>query len=119
MYVQYHGERRLSTPSGELFAGRGGVVVPAAGSLASTCLVRQLHLPLLRAKRCHFERHAARQVRTRRLNGRGHIKLFGRQRAVGRAHAGKRVTVVLEDGVATILDGERVLRRLVLDEPDA
>jgi hypothetical protein len=27
-------------------------------------------------------------------------------------HAGKDVTAVLEDGVATVLDGDRVLRRI-------
>jgi hypothetical protein len=54
-------------------------------------------------------------VRVRRLNGRGYVKLGGRQRAVGREHAGKLVTVVIEEGVATVLDGDRVLRRVPLD----
>lgn len=48
------------------------------------------------------------------LNGCGYVKLGGHQRAVGREHAGKAVTVVLEDGIATVLDGDRVPRRLVL-----
>ena len=65
-------------------------------------------------------RHEDRQVRTRRLTGRGYVKLFGRQHAVGQQYAGRVVTVLLEDGVATVLDGDRVLRRIVLvlsDEP--
>ncbi len=89
-------------------------VVPAAGYTASTCQARRLHLPLLRAKHVHVAPTPDRQVRTRRLNGRGYVKLGGLQRAVGREHAGKAVTVVLEDGVATVLDGDRVLRRIIL-----
>ncbi len=50
----------------------------------------------------------------RRLNGRGYIKLGGHQRAVGRAHAGKVVTGILEEGIATVLDSDRVLRRIIL-----
>jgi len=69
---------------------------------------------LLRAKRAHFVPTPDWQVRTRRLNGRGYVKLGGHQRAVGREHAGKAVTVVLEDGIATVLDGDRVPRCLVL-----
>jgi hypothetical protein len=74
-----------------------------------------LHLPLLRAKRVHLAPTPDRQVRARRLNGRGYVKLGGHQRAVGREHAGKVVTVAVEDGVATILDGDRVLRRFPLN----
>ena len=48
-------------------------------------------------------RHEDRQVRTRRLNGRGYVKLFRRQHAVGQRYAGHVVTVLLEDGVATVL----------------
>jgi len=89
-------------------------LIPAGGYPARTCAPRALHLPLLRAKRVHFAPTPDRQVRVRRLNGRGYIKLGGHQRAVGREHAGKAVTVVLEDGVATVLDGDRVLRRITL-----
>ncbi|HEY8602443.1 MAG TPA: hypothetical protein VIL85_28735 [Thermomicrobiales bacterium] len=73
-----------------------------------------MHLPLLRANRVHLAPTPERQVRARRLNGRGYVKLGGHQRAVGREHAGKDVTVVIEDGVATVLDGDRVLRRISL-----
>jgi len=73
-----------------------------------------LHLSLLRAKRVHLAATPDRKVRTRRLNGRGYVKLGGHQHAIGRAHAGKAVTVILEDGVATVLDGDRILRRLAL-----
>jgi hypothetical protein len=74
-----------------------------------------LHLSLLRNKRQHFSPHVDRQIRARRLNGRGYVKLFGHQFAVEREHAGKTVTVLLEGNVATVLDGERQLRRIVLD----
>jgi hypothetical protein len=73
-----------------------------------------LHLPPLRAGRVRFTPTPDRRVRARRLDGRGYVKLGGIQRAIEREHAGKAATVVLEDGVATVLDGERVLRRLVL-----
>lgn len=92
----------------------GTAEVPAAGLPARTCPARELHLPLLRDRRVHLAPGPGRQVRTRRLNGRGYVKLGGLQRAVGRAHAGKAVTVVLEEGVATVLDGDRVLRRIAL-----
>jgi len=59
-------------------------------------------------------RHPFARSEPRRLNGRGYIKLGGHQRAIGRAHAGKAVTVALEDGVATVLDGDRVLQRIIL-----
>ncbi len=95
-------------------ARRHQFVVPAAGCTASTCHARRLHLPLLRAKRVHLAPTPDRQVRPRRLNGRGYIKLGGHQRAVGRAHAGKAVTVVIEGGIATVLDGDQILRRIAL-----
>jgi len=88
--------------------------VPAGGCTARTCAPRALHLPLRRANRIHLATTPDRQVRTRRLNGRGYVKLDGHQRAVGRVHAGKPVTVVVEGGVATVLDGDRVLRCLIL-----
>jgi hypothetical protein len=84
------------------------------GHPARTYGPRTLHLPLLRDRRVHLAPGPERQVRTRRLNGRGYIKLGGLQRAVGREHAGKMVTVVIEEGIATVLDGDRVLRRIVL-----
>jgi hypothetical protein len=87
---------------------------PGAGSSFSTCHARQLHLPLLRAKRVQFSPHDKRQFRSRRLNGHGYIKLFGHQFAVGREHAMKAVTIVLEDNVATVLEGNKVLRRLAI-----
>ncbi len=62
----------------------------------------------------HFRSFDERQVRTRRLNGRGYVKLFGRQHAVGQQYAGRVVTVLLEDSVATVLDGDLVLRRILL-----
>ncbi|HEY8597262.1 MAG TPA: hypothetical protein VIL85_02460 [Thermomicrobiales bacterium] len=73
-----------------------------------------MHLPLLHAKRVHLAPTPDRQVRARRLNARGYVKLGGIQRAVGREHAGKAVTVVLKEGVATVLDGDRILRRIIL-----
>ncbi len=73
-----------------------------------------MHLPLLRDRRVHLAPGPGRQVRTRRLNGRGYVKLGGRQRAVGREHAGKAVTVVIEGGIATVLDGDQILRRIPL-----
>jgi hypothetical protein len=73
-----------------------------------------LHLPLLHAKRVHLAPTPERQVRARRLNGRRYVKLGGHQRTIGREHAGKVVTVVLEEGIATVLDGDRVLRRISL-----
>ncbi len=36
------------------------------------------------------------------------------QRAVGRAHAGTTVAVVVPAGIATVLDGDRVRRRIIL-----
>jgi hypothetical protein len=96
-------------------SGDSVVVVPAAGFADRTCLTRQLHLPLLRKQRHQFVRQADRQVRTRRLNGRGYLKLLGHQFAVGREHASKIVTVVLEEDIATVLEGEQVLRQIVIN----
>ncbi len=87
---------------------------PQRGHPASTCGPRTLRLPLLRVGRVHLTPTPARQVRARRLNGRGVVKLGGHQRAVGRAHAGKAVTVVVEAAGATVLDGDRILRRIIL-----
>ena len=83
---------------------------PSGASSHASCAVRaRFHWNSHR----NFSRGSARQLRGRRVNARGEIKLFGRQVYLTRALAGAEVLVRLNDGLATIYHAETVLRRRV------
>jgi len=80
---------------------------PTSAGQCGTEAAERAGCSLTGPKRVHFHHADERWVRTRRLNGRGDVKLFGRQHAVGREYAGRVVTVIVEGGMATVPDGDR------------